>query len=221
MISGSMKNVIFIGPPGAGKGTQAKTAVEHTGLVHVSSGDLFRAALREGTDLGMKARSYMDKGELVPDNVVIDMILERLAQPDITTGVIFDGFPRTLEQARALDEALTQQGAQINSVVLFTADDDELVKRISGRITSKSTGEVYNRYFNPPRDAAGNDISSSDDFYQRPDDTEETVRKRLEVYHNQTKPLIAYYHQRGVLHEVNGQQEMEAVTRDLLAVLTK
>ncbi|NJO04745.1 MAG: adenylate kinase [Chloroflexaceae bacterium] len=214
-----MKNIIFLGPPGAGKGTQAKVAVERTGLTHVSTGDLFRAALREGTPLGLKAKSYMDKGELVPDDVVIDMLLERLEQPDITAGVIFDGFPRTLEQARALDETLERRGAQIAAVLLFAVEDEVLVQRISGRLTSKTTGEVYNRYFNPPRDAAGNDISDSDEYYQRPDDNEETVRNRLRVYHNQTSPLIAYYRERGVLHELDGQQEMADVTRQMLEVI--
>lgn len=214
-----MKNIIFLGPPGAGKGTQAKVAVERTGLTHVSTGDLFRAALREGTPLGVKAKSYMDKGELVPDDVVIDMLLERLEQPDITAGVIFDGFPRTLEQARTLDETLERRGAQIAAVLLFAVEDEVLVQRISGRLTSKTTGEVYNRYFNPPRDAAGNDISDSDEYYQRPDDNEETVRNRLRVYHNQTSPLIAYYRERGVLHELDGQQEMADVTRQMLEVI--
>lgn len=214
-----MKNIIFIGPPGAGKGTQAQVAVERTGLVHVSTGDLFRAALKQGTELGMQAKGYMDAGELVPDALVIDMLLERLAKPDITTGVIFDGFPRTLDQASALDETLSNRNAQIDGVVLFEVDDEVLVKRISGRISSKITGVVYNKYFNPPRDADGNDISSSEEFVQRPDDNEETVRNRLDVYHKQTAPLIAYYRERGVLHTINGEQELEQVTADLLQVL--
>lgn len=214
-----MKNIIFIGPPGAGKGTQAQVAVERTGLVHVSTGDLFRAALKQGTELGLKAKGYMEAGELVPDTLVIDMLLERLDQPDITTGVIFDGFPRTLEQARALDATLAARSAQIDGVVLFTVDDDVLVKRISGRISSKVTGMVYNKYFDPPRDAEGNDISDSDEFVQRADDNEETVRNRLKVYHTQTAPLIDYYNERGVLHTINGEQAMEQVTSDLLQVL--
>lgn len=216
-----MKNIIFIGPPGAGKGTQAQIVMKHTGLVHVSTGDLFRAALKQGTELGLRAKSYMDTGDLVPDTLVIDMLLERLDKPDITTGVIFDGFPRTLEQARALDEALAARSAKIDGVVQFSAHDENLIKRISGRISSKVTGMVYNRYFDPPRDAEGNDISDSDEFVQRADDNEETVRHRIKVYHTQTEPLIDYYNERGVLHRINGEQAMEQVTSDLLQVLDR
>ncbi len=210
--------VILLGPPGAGKGTQAKGLSEATGMVHVSSGDLFRAALRDGTDLGMQAKSYMDKGELVPDDVVIGMILERIAQPDCQAGgVLFDGFPRTADQAQALEVALGKQNVSIDAVLLFDVPDEVLVKRVSGRITSQSTGEVYNRFFNPPRDADGNDISGDADFVQRPDDNAETVQNRLRVYREQTEPLIAYYRGKGLLREINGDQGLDEV-RDAMIV---
>lgn len=212
-------NVILLGPPGSGKGTQAGTIVERKGVVHVSSGDLFRAALRDGTELGQRAKSYMDKGELVPDAIVIDMILERIGQPDCQGGVLFDGFPRTKEQAVALEKALADQGTGIDTVIYLNVPDEVLIKRVSGRITHKETGAVYNRYFNPPRDEVGNDISDDPQFYQRPDDNEETVKKRLEVYHSQTAPLIAYYQQQGYLHEINGNQDMQAVEQSLLKAI--
>lgn len=210
-------DVILLGPPGAGKGTQAQMIAERTGMVHVASGDLFRAALRDGTELGMQAKQYMDKGELVPDHVVINMILERISQPDCSEGVLFDGFPRTPEQARTLDEALLQRGRQIDTVLLIEVPDDVLVKRISGRVTHKETGAVYNIYFNPPPGV--DDVSQSDEYYQRPDDNEETVKKRLEVYHKQTSPLIAYYESQGRLQRIDGSQELSMVTSAVLQAL--
>ncbi len=212
-------NVILLGPPGSGKGTQAGTIVERTGMVHVASGDLFRAALRDGTELGLRAKGYMDKGELVPDAVVIDMILERISQPDCAGGVLFDGFPRTLEQAQALERALSARDTSIDSVIYMQVPDDVLIKRISGRLTHKDSGAVYNRYFNPPRDSEGRDISDSPEFYQRPDDNEATVKKRLEVYHTQTSPLIGYYQQQGRLHTIDGDQDMETVAQAMLVAL--
>lgn len=210
-------NVILLGPPGAGKGTQAKRLAAETGIVHVSSGDLFRAALGAGTELGMKAKAYMDAGELVPDSLVIDMILERINQSDCREGgVLFDGFPRTAAQAQALEEALATQKDRIDAVLLFEVPDDVLVKRVSGRIASKSTGEIYNRFFNPPRDAEGNDISDNEDFYQRPDDNAETVINRLKVYHSQTEPLIDYYDNKGLLHKVDGDRDTDTVHNVIL-----
>jgi adenylate kinase len=212
-------NVILLGPPGSGKGTQAGTIVERKGVVHVSSGDLFRVALRDGTELGQRAKAYMDKGELVPDEIVIDMILERISQPDCQGGVLFDGFPRTKEQAVALEKALADRGSKIDTVIYLNVPDEVLIKRVGGRITHKETGAVYNRYFNPPRDAAGNDISDDPQFYQRPDDNEDTVKKRLEVYHSQTSPLIDYYRQQGYLYEIDGNQDMQAVEQELLKAI--
>ncbi len=211
-------NVILLGPPGAGKGTQAVTLAEKTGLVHVSSGDLFRAALREGTELGMQAKQYMDKGELVPDSVVIGMILERIGQPDCAKGVIFDGFPRTVDQAKALEAALQEQNTGIDVVIYMDVSQDILLKRISGRQTCKSCGAVYNTYFFPPTkdgvcDACGGEL------YQRSDDTLETAQNRLDVYFEQTTPLIEHYRGQGLLHEVDGQQVIEQVKQAMLTAL--
>jgi adenylate kinase len=212
-------NVILLGPPGAGKGTQAVTLAESTGLIHVSSGDLFRAALREGTELGMQAKQYMDKGELVPDSVVIGMILERISQPDCTKGVIFDGFPRTVDQATALETALQAQETSIDAVIYMDVPRDMLLKRISGRQTCKSCGAVYNTYFFPPAkqgicDACGGEL------YQRSDDTLETAQNRLDVYFEQTTPLIEHYRGQGCLHEVDGQQDIAQVKQAMLAALS-
>jgi adenylate kinase len=212
--------VILLGPPGAGKGTQATTLTERTGMVHVASGDLFRAALREGTELGMQAKAYMDKGELVPDEVVINMILERISQPDCQQGgVLFDGFPRTAEQARALEEALGKHGTQIDAVLYVTVPDEALIKRVTGRLLCKDCGAVYNIYFNPPKTEGVCDVCGSTNLYQRSDDTEETVRNRLNVYHSQTAPLVAYYRDKGLLREIDGDREMDKVSAAMMQAL--
>jgi adenylate kinase len=209
--------VILLGPPGAGKGTQAGAIVEATGMAHVASGDLFRAALRDGTELGMRAKSYMDKGELVPDEIVIGMIMERISQPDCQKGVLFDGFPRTPEQAKALEEELARQNSSIDAVIYIDVPDEMLIKRISGRIMHKESGAVYNIYFNPPPGVEN--AADHPDYYQRPDDNEETVKKRLEVYHSQTAPLIEYYRSQGRLREIDGNQEMGAVNEAVMQAL--
>ncbi len=212
------KSVVLLGPPGAGKGTQAKLLAEQTSLVHVSSGDLFRAALRDGTELGLKAKQYMDRGELVPDDVVIGMILERIAEPDCASGVIFDGFPRTVDQAKALGRALGERGGQIDAVVYVDVPQDVLLKRISGRMTCKSCGAMFNTYYFPPKAAGVCDVCGGE-LYQRSDDNAETAQNRLDVYFAQTTPLIDYYREMGVLHEVDGQRDIEAVTGDMVAAL--
>ncbi len=212
-------NVILLGPPGAGKGTQAATIGERTEMVHVASGDLFRAALKNGTELGMKAKSYMDRGELVPDEVVIDMIRERISQPDCEGGVLFDGFPRTAEQANALDTMLNERGTQIDTVLYMTVPDEMLIKRISGRLLCKDCGAVYNIYFNPPKTEGVCDVCGSTNLYQRDDDNEATVRNRLDVYHKQTSPLIEYYRGQGKLREIDGNQDMGQVSEDMVRAL--
>lgn len=213
-----MTNVILVGPPGAGKGTQAKTLSERTALTHVASGDLFRAALREGTELGMLAKSYMDRGELVPNEVVIRMILERIAQPDCSGGVIFDGFPRTREQATALEVAMHEHGNRIDTVLYLQVPQDVLLRRIAGRQTCKTCGATYNIYYFPSHrpgicDACGGKL------YQRSDDSIETAQHRLTVYFEQTLPLIEYYQRQGILHEVDGQREISLVTEAMLRAL--
>ncbi|NJM05134.1 adenylate kinase [Candidatus Gracilibacteria bacterium] len=215
-----MLNVILLGPPGAGKGTQAKTLSERTDLAHVASGDLFRAALREGTELGMLAKSYMDRGELVPDEVVIRMILERIQRPDCANGVIFDGFPRTRDQATALEAALVDKHqSKIAAVLYLDVPQDVLLRRIAGRQTCKTCGATYNIYYFPSHrpgicDACGGKL------YQRSDDSIETAQHRLDVYFEQTMPLIEHYRLQGCLHEVDGRREISLVTEAMLIALS-
>lgn len=217
--SADMTNVVLLGPPGAGKGTQAKTLSERTSLTHVASGDLFRAALREGTELGMLAKSYMDRGELVPDEVVIRMILERIAQPDCDSGVIFDGFPRTQDQAQALERALSEQQTRIDAVLYLRVPQEVLLRRIAGRQTCKTCGATYNIYYFPSHrpgicDACGGKL------YQRSDDSIETAQHRLDVYFAQTMPLIEHYQRQGSLYEIDGQREISLVTEAMLKALS-
>jgi adenylate kinase len=180
--------VILLGAPGAGKGTQAKFITEKFGIPQISTGDMLRAAVKAGTDLGLKAKSVMDSGGLVSDDLIIGLIKDRLAQPDCAKGVLFDGFPRTIPQA----EALLNAGLEIDNVVEIAVDDEEIVKRISGRRMHEGSGRVYHLIYNPPK-VAGLDDVTGEPLVQRKDDVEATVRHRLEVYHAQTKPLVAFY----------------------------
>jgi len=211
-------DVILLGAPGAGKGTQAKTLEAYTGLVHVASGDLFRAALRQGSELGMLAKSYMDRGELVPDEVVIRMILERISQADCANGVIFDGFPRTREQASTLGRALAGQGRQIDSVLYLNVPSDMLLRRVVGRQTCRSCGDLYNIYYFPSKRADVCD-SCGGKLFQRSDDTRDTVRHRLQVYFDQTMPLIEYYRSQGLLIEIDGRQDITQVAESMVQAL--
>lgn len=213
-------DIILLGAPGAGKGTQAKVLEEHSGLVHVASGDLFRAALRQGTELGMLAKSYMDRGELVPDEVVIRMILERIGQPDCMSGVIFDGFPRTRDQARALEAELEKRQRRIDQVLYLRVPEDVLLRRIAGRQTCKTCGSTYNVYYFPSiRPDTCDDCGGK--LYQRSDDTMETARHRLEVYFAQTMPLIEYYRECGTLVEIDGQREISLVTDAMVQAMAQ
>jgi adenylate kinase len=213
-------DIILLGAPGAGKGTQAKILEEHSGLVHVASGDLFRAALRQGTELGMLAKSYMDRGELVPDEVVIRMILERIGKPDCAEGVIFDGFPRTRDQARALEQELQGQGRRIDQVLYLRVPEDVLLRRIAGRQTCKTCGSTYNIYYFPSKRPDTCDDCGGK-LYQRSDDTMETARHRLEVYFAQTMPLIEYFREQQTLVEVDGQREIMIVTDAMVQALAR
>ena len=212
-------NVILLGPPGAGKGTQAKYLADRTGLAHVASGDLFRAALREGSELGLLAQSYMDRGELVPDEVVIQMILERINQPDCSHGVIFDGFPRTRDQATALEKALGEQHGHIDIVLYLQVPDEVLLKRVAGRQTCKTCGSTYNIYYFPSR-RSGTCDTCGGRLYQRSDDSFETAQHRLDVYFAQTMPLIEYYRLQGHLHDIDGQVGIDVVTESMLNALS-
>ncbi len=207
--------LIFIGPPGAGKGTQAAMLEKQLGLKQVSSGDLFRENLKNQTDLGLLAKSYMDRGELVPDDVTIRMVQDRLQRPDCRRGVILDGFPRTLEQASALDAMLAGQGSKIDLAPVLNVNDDELIARLTGRRVCRNCGATYHVMFNPPR-VEGVCDACSGELYQRSDDSLETVRNRLYVYYKQTSPLIGYYYAKGLTTFIDGGQAIDAVRHALL-----
>jgi adenylate kinase len=212
--------IVLLGPPGVGKGTQAKILSEKSGLAHISSGDLFRENLKNKTELGQLAQTYMTKGELVPDDVTIAMIRERLSRPDCNTGAILDGFPRTPAQAEALENMLHEFNGHVDVVPFITAAEDVLVERLSGRWTCRANGHIFNEKFNPPKESGTCDFDGSE-LYQRDDDKAETVKRRIDVYLEQTAPLIAYYRDHGKLIEIDGMQPIETVTNDLLHALEK
>ncbi|MCE9646859.1 MAG: adenylate kinase [Chloroflexi bacterium] len=212
--------IVLLGPPGVGKGTQAKILAETTNLAHVSSGDLFRENIKNQTDLGKLAKSYMDKGELVPDDVTIKMIRDRISRPDCSLGAILDGFPRTPAQAEALEAMLAEFNGQVDAVPYITAAESVLVERTGGRFTCRANGHIYHQTFNPPKKNGICDIDGSE-LYQRDDDKVETVTVRIRVYLEQTIPLVEYYRKLGKLIEINGAQAVEQVTKDLLAALKK
>lgn len=212
--------IVLLGPPGVGKGTQAKILSERSGLAHISSGDLFRENLKNQTELGQLAQTYMTRGELVPDDVTIAMIRERLCRPDCGTGAILDGFPRTPAQADALENMLHEIGGHVHCVPFITAEEDVLVERLSSRWTCRANGHIYNEKFNPPKEHGKCNIDGSD-LYQRDDDKAETVKRRIDVYLEQTSPLITYYRDHGTLVEIDGTQPIEQVTANLLHVLEK
>lgn len=212
--------IVLLGPPGVGKGTQAKLLAEQTGIVHISSGDLFRENIKNQTELGRLAQTYMTKGELVPDDVTIAMIRERLSRPDCAKGALLDGFPRTTAQAEALEKMLAGLGGKVNKVPYITASEKVLVERLSGRWTCRANGHVFHDKLNPPKKAGVCDIDGSE-LYQRDDDKSDTVVHRIQVYFEQTAPLITFYRQRGNLVEINGAQNIRKVTADLLAALKK
>ena len=205
-----------MGAPGSGKGTQAERLSQATGLVHIASGDLFRQAEKEGTELGKLAKSYMERGLLVPDEVTTRMILERVGES--SQGFILDGFPRTMEQAQALDRALAEKA--IDRVIYVKVSQEELLRRLSGRWICRQCQTPYHSLSSPPKVAGKCDLCGGE-LYQRPDDREETAQRRLEVYFTQTAPLISYYQQSGKLVEINGEKTIEEVGEELLALLRK
>jgi adenylate kinase len=210
--------IILLGAPGAGKGTQADLLEKRLGLAHVSSGDLFRENVAKETPLGNLAKQYMDKGELVPDDVTVQMVMERIKRSDCERGVVFDGFPRTDAQAQALDRALAAAGKKIGAVVLFEIPDQILIDRLSARRVCPKDGSVYNLYSNPPKTDGVCDKDGAA-LEQREDDKPETVRRRLQVYQIQTKPLIDYYRRVGLLKTIRSDRDIESVQIDLVAAL--
>ena len=212
--------IVLLGPPGVGKGTQAKILSERSGLAHISSGDLFRENLKNQTELGKLAQTYMTKGELVPDDVTVAMIRERISRPDCKDGAILDGFPRTPAQADALENMLHEFNGHVDSVPFITADEDVLVERLSARWTCRANGHVFNEKFNPEKEHGKCDFDGSE-LYQRDDDKAETVKRRIDVYLSQTSPLINYYRNHGKLVEIDGTQGIEQVTENLLHAVQK
>jgi adenylate kinase len=212
--------VVLMGGPGAGKGTQAKRLEATLGLPQVATGDLFRENLKNMTELGKLAKSYMDAGELVPDEVTVAMVKERLSRPDCARGAIFDGFPRTLSQAAALDELLAQMGEQVDVVPYIHVRPEVLLQRLAGRWTCPVCGRVYHVLFNPPQEPGICDLDGAS-LYQREDDTEETQKRRIEVYFEQTAPLLDYYREQGLLVEIDGEQPIEQVQHDLVETIRK
>jgi adenylate kinase len=212
--------IVLLGPPGVGKGTQAELIAEATGLPHISSGDLFRENIKNETDLGKLAQAYMNKGELVPDDVTISMIRSRLSNQDCKKGALLDGFPRTTIQADSLTKLLSEFNGKVNFIPYITASESTLIERLSGRWTCKAQGHVFHEKHNPPHKPGVCDFDGSE-LYQREDDKAETVKKRIQVYLTQTAPLITYYRQLGNLSEIDGTQPIEKVTAALMAVLGK
>ncbi|WP_432823136.1 adenylate kinase [Trichloromonas sp.] len=210
--------LILLGPPGAGKGTQAKMLMDRFGIPQISTGDILRAAVKEGTPMGVKAKSHMDAGGLVPDEVVVGIVRERLQKSDCVKGFILDGFPRTLPQADALNESLVELGKDLDAVVSLEVDVEALVERLTGRRTCRDCGRGYHIKFDPPAVEGKCDVCAGV-LFQRDDDQEETIRRRLDVYNDQTSPLVAYYRDADVLVVIDGMQEMKVVQDQILKSL--
>ena len=208
-------NLLIMGLPGAGKGTQAAKIVEQFHVAHISTGDMFRAAIANQTEMGVLAKSYIDKGELVPDEVTNGIVKERLSQDDIKeTGFLLDGYPRTIEQAHALDKTLAELGIELEGVINIEVNPDCLLERLSGRIIHSQTGETFHKVFNPPADY------KEEDYYQREDDKPETVKRRLDVNIAQGKPIIEHYRSKGLVHDIQGNQDINDVFSAIEKVLT-
>ena len=211
-------NIILIGAQGSGKGTQAEQLERTLGIPHVASGDLFRKAIDEKTDLGLKAKTYLDRGELVPDDITVAMVLSRLEEPDCRAGVLLDGFPRTVAQAQALDKGLQDAGRQIDLVIYLNVPREELLYRLSGRYICRANQHVYNVHTHPPKVAGICDLDGSE-LYQRSDDTGEAVERRLDIFFNETIRLLDYYGGQHKLREVNGNQSIDQVQAALLKTI--
>ena len=214
-------NIILLGPPGAGKGTQARILMDEMGLIQLSTGDMLRAAVAAGTEVGKKAKAVMEAGQLVSDEIVIGVVSDRLDQPDARSGVIFDGFPRTAAQAKALDRLLAEKGLTLDAVISMEVDDELLVDRVSGRFTCAKCGEGYHDRHKRPEKEGVCDVCGSTEFKRRADDNADTVRARLKAYHADTAPLIDYYRGTGKLKTVDGMAGIDEVTRAIRKALGK
>jgi len=206
--------MVFLGPPGAGKGTQASMLKSKYGIAHVSTGDILREAVKKGTELGKKAKEYMDKGLLVPDEIIIGIIEERLSEPDAQKGFILDGFPRTIPQAEALDQLLEEKGMTLSAVFLFNAGKETILERLTGRRVCRNCGALYHIKYSPPK-VEGVCDKCGGELYQRDDDKEETILRRLEVYRKQTAPLIDYYKKKGILFELDANKDSKEVFAEI------
>ena len=212
-------NIILLGPPGAGKGTQAKLLELGRDMKQLSTGDMLRAAVAAGSEIGLRAKAIMDRGDLVSDEVILAVVGERMNQPDVKAGVVFDGFPRTPAQAEALDGMLAARGQKVDAVIEMKVEDEELVKRISGRFTCATCGKGYHDSFDKPKKDGICDVCGGTKFTRRADDNEKTVRDRLNVYNMQTAPLVNYYAKRGNLHSVDGMADIKVVTASIGRIL--
>ena len=210
--------LVLLGPPGAGKGTQASAITKKYNIPHISTGDIFRLNIKEGTDLGKKAKEYMDKGLLVPDDIVVSIVKDRLTKDDCKDGFLLDGFPRTVNQADALDIELEKMGFKLDKVIHIDVEKDDLINRAIGRRICKKCGATYHVEFNPPKQSGKCDVCG-EGLYQRDDDTEETVSRRIEVYLKETKPLIDYYTKKGIILNIDGKQSIEKVYEDIVKSL--
>ena len=212
--------IIMLGAPGAGKGTQAKKIAAQYSIPHISTGDIFRANIKNNTELGQKAKTYMDKGELVPDSLVVDLIMDRFKEADCANGYVLDGFPRTIPQAEALDNALKANGEKVDFAINLEVPDENIINRMSGRRACVGCGATYHIKYNPTK-VEGVCDACGEKLILRDDDKPETVKNRLSVYHEQTQPLIDYYNKAGVLAEVDGTKDMEDVFKDIVNILGK
>ena len=214
-------NLVLFGPPGAGKGTQAKILQEKRGLPQLSTGDMLRAAISSGSELGRKVESILAKGDLVSDEIVISIIQDRLKKPDCAKGAVFDGFPRTIPQAEALDAMLAKNGLKLDHVILMKVDEAALVDRLAGRFSCRKCGASYHERYHRPKQEGVCDVCGSHEFAHRPDDRPEAVQRRFEVYRQQTAPILPYYRDKGILETIDGMGDMDAVSREIEALISR